>query len=139
MMRKTSIEAYKAIVEEGIVPEAAAAAYRALHNRGPMTQNELKREIRHAGYYAVNSETARKRISELSAMDVVEIVGKRACTVTGRTCYLWDVTGKMPVRVERKESKDETIKRLTARVAALEAELSHFTPRVIKTQMELFG
>lgn len=136
MTRTTSIEAYNQIKDEGLLGTLQFAVYEKLFRYGPLTQGELWSQH----FPDFQRHDIGPRVAELHKFGVVVSVGRRKCGVSGRTCMVWDVSDALPIKPEPREPKDTIIKRLTARVAELEAEVSRFGPRVVisNPQMELF-
>ena len=85
-MRATSLEAYKDIVNSGVLGKRQVEAYEVLYDHGPLTAGELVDESGVSGLW--------KRLSELRDMGIIEEVGKRKCRITGAVCIEWDVNGK---------------------------------------------
>lgn len=130
MIRHTSIEAYNEIKEEGLVGRLQFEVYSKLFDHGPMTQGELSEY--HLQGYAKQGLTP--RFAELAKMGIIAAYSERPCKVTGRTCLVWDVTDKLPVKPEKKESKDQKIARLETEIAELKAVIAKFK----NNQGELF-
>lgn len=121
MIRKTSIDTYNAIKEDGLLGRLQFAVYDVIFKHGPLTQNELHR------YYFADTQprNVQPRVSELVDFGVVVAVGERDCKITERRCIIWDVTENLPVKPKKKPSKDQIIANLKARVADLEAQLAN--------------
>jgi len=96
VIRETSIEAYRYLVDEGILPERRRHAYRIIFKYGPATSNQLEeyvvRDNPHVAREVINNID--KRISELRDMGVVRELGTTICPITNREVILWDVTKK---------------------------------------------
>ena len=93
MIRQTSIQAYKEIVESGRHSQMQQAVYHTLYHYGPLTRTALDDMLKSVG--TVNP-SFHKRLSELEKMGVVWRPGKVKCPKTGKRVYLWDVTSNMP-------------------------------------------
>ena len=123
-MRRTSIDAFNAVVASGAIGKLQKEAYRVLYNEGPLTGQELARQAKIAGLW--------KRLSELKDSGVIQEVGKRHCTVTGRMALVWDVTqGEPKARVSHKKKlkeAEETIALLRGEIYALKAQLKDGIP-----------
>lgn len=119
MTRQTSIEAYNEIKDEGLLRRLQFQVYDALYSNGPMTQGEL---TAHA-FPGTDKTVTTPRFAELAKLGVIAVVGKRPCRISGRNCMVWDVTTALPEKPEKKETKDQQIRRLKARVQELETEL----------------
>lgn len=135
MIRTTSIRAYEEIRESGLLGKRQKHAYRVLFHKGPLTGQELSREMGIPGQW--------KRCNELKLRGLAREVGEKICSVTGRNVLLWDVTSNMPKKAKKKRGLakiDEQIakyKRTLTRLqkkreALLETEAS-------ENQMDFFG
>lgn len=114
-MRKTSIAAYEELRDSGDLSKLRWAVYRYIFHHGPLTQNEMdvkltrkKQDFISSGYHA--------RFSELKAMGLIEEIGKRTSSSTGKQGIVWDVTGAskalpIPKKPTRKQL-EEKIQRL---------------------------
>ncbi len=91
-MRRTSIEVYRRIRDQGLISRQQLRVYDVLFEHGPMTGSEVNR--------ALLSKSAHKRLSELLALGVAQETGLRACSVTGERVTGWDVTDALPGNVE---------------------------------------
>jgi hypothetical protein len=103
MIRKTSIEAYRAIIESGLLPRRRLEVYQFVYEHGPTTIRETWKALgpeRTTGSYST-------RFSELRDQGVIEEIGERFDPVTGMTVILWDVTAELPKAIERKKTKIE--------------------------------
>ncbi len=98
-VRTTSFEAYREIRDRGLLSPMRWRVYACLYGYGPFTSAELDEHMRNPkelrpGYH--------KRLSELRGMEVVQEVGERECRVTGRNAIVWDVTDRLPVKLDKK-------------------------------------
>ena len=91
--RQTSIEAYRAIRDGGLLSEQRFRVYEYLFNYGPMTGNEINEALTDPDCV---SPSYHKRLSELKDLGVVRETGERHCKVTGRNAIAWDVTDRLP-------------------------------------------
>jgi sugar-specific transcriptional regulator TrmB len=82
-VRRTSIDAFNAIRECGVLGARQKLAFDMLLVHGPMTGNELSQVSGVPGLW--------KRLSELESKKACRAVGERKCRVTGRLATLWDV------------------------------------------------
>ena len=111
-VRQTSAVAYQQIKDEGLLSKLQEQVYRTLYRNGPLTATEvfLSMGIAKHGQGAVTP-----RFAELKRAGVIQEVGVRTCSVTGRNVIEWDVTDQLPRKVSRKErkvSKSEIVKDL---------------------------
>lgn len=113
---QTSIDVYHQIVAEGLVGKLQAEVVCALaYAIEELTQKETMFRTT-----AKQISVISPRFTELEDMGVIIATGTRPCRITGRIATTYRLTGGMPIRKEKRETKDQTILRLIARVAELE-------------------
>lgn len=101
MVRETTLECWKKINEEGLLSKRRMEIYNALYACGPMTSNELFREMARVSE-RVNYNIV-TRLGELRDMGVVIELDTRPCRVTGIEVIVWQVTNKLPIELPRKK------------------------------------
>lgn len=118
MARQTSIEVFKQIRDNGLLSKRRMEVYEIVFNHGPMTSNETfdYSELNGIDGYRHN---ANARMTELRELGVVYEAGTKQCSKSGNTVILWDVTDKLPVKPERKITKDEKLKSLVGEIVEL--------------------
>lgn len=121
---ETGLAAYQYIRDSGILSRCRWLVYELLWKSGPMTRNEIDSALRVSG---APNPTYSRRLTELERMDVIERIGTKPCRVTGHECDLWSVSGRMPVKTQRRRSAREELAELRKRVEVLEAN-SNGTP-----------
>lgn len=99
-MRDTSIEAYNRIKDEGLLSERRLQVYEILFENGPLTGNQLIK-IAQKQYPMLNTGAFNTRLSELRNAGVVKELREIICPVTGYNVILWDVTSRLPIKVEK--------------------------------------
>lgn len=106
MVRRTSVEAYHAIQENGLLSLRRWQVYEVLYDIGPATGGEVFKEMlrRHGLGIPSNSNTI-TRLGELRERGVVEEMGIRQCSVSGQRVLLWDVTDKLPSKIKKKKRR----------------------------------
>ena len=117
--RDTSAIAYDEITKNGRLGKAQLRVYEFIYKYGPCTINAIIENLSSPGQ---NTGVFTGRMSELHEMRVIRVIGETEGP-TGHKVKLWDVTSSLPMKREKREAKNEQIKRLTARVAELEAKL----------------
>lgn len=132
MARKTSIDTYRKIRDNGLLSKRRWEVYDALYLYGPKTANELFRSMRDKAYI-LNSNT-RTRLSELRDLGVVdEITEEHVCSVTGETVILWDTNDNEPRKGEKlikQPTKRELIEALCQGIERVSTHFrSHANPR----------
>lgn len=101
MVRQTSIEAYNKIKENGLLAKRTWEVYDTLFNFGPLTGREVFDRLGKKGF---TTHTA-SRLSELRDRCAITEVGKKVCSVTGMKVILWDVTDRVPVKLDKHKTK----------------------------------
>lgn len=108
MKRETSIETYNKIKEEGLLSKLRFDVYEFLFNHGPMTCRELMMamQTKRGRHFVVAGSSLSTRFSELERMGVVKETQVRPCKETGRSAIEWDVTSKIPIKLEKEKKID---------------------------------
>ena len=119
--RQTSIESYKYLVDNKIIGKRQAEVYKVLLDHGPLTCNEtfniLKTKVSREFSFDSNTHA---RFTELRDMDLIEELGTRKDSFTGRNVILWGVTNRPPKKI--KKSIEDEIKKLDIRIEKLVAK-----------------
>lgn len=97
--RQTSIEAFHEIKANGLLSERRFQVYECLFESGPLTQNECHQLI--SSDNMITKQSIGPRFAELERVGVITEVGKRVCSVTGKNCIIWDVTKKLPLKLDK--------------------------------------
>ena len=117
VVRRTSAEAYHALIDSGALSRKRALVYDTLFRKGPLTE---------AGVHSVlggDRVSVSPRFAELQLMGLIEEVGTAINQHSGNTVILWDVTDRVvPLSLTR--PKHVSRKEMEARIAELEAEAS---------------
>ncbi len=142
MTRKTSIEAYNAVLHSGMVGNRHKEIYRIIYAHGPMTANECFNMLAKGlgDDFRFDSNT-RSRLTELRERGLLQELGTRPCTVTKRKCILWDVTDECPSKLEPKKTKDQIIQELQKQIDTLKADRDRLLgklPQGKQNQLRLF-
>lgn len=90
---ETRLESYNEILET--LGKRQADVYNELHIIGDIgaTAGELARTMYERGYFPKPERNfVHPRLNELNNAGVVTVVGKRKCTVTGKTCGVYRTT-----------------------------------------------
>ena len=104
--RSTSIEAFNAIRDGGLLSKMRWETYAALYRIRPATAGEISEELTRGGTPAGGGRAGPGNVSarlvELQELGVVQEVGQRTCRVTGRDVILWTTTDQLPSgKIER--------------------------------------
>jgi len=97
--RKTSIDAYYAALESGLLSRRRQEAYDVTFRRGPLTAMEAARLIPGALDHSISP-----RFAELRDMKVMEEIQVRPCMITGENVIEWDTTDNLPIKLEKDSS-----------------------------------
>jgi hypothetical protein len=109
-MRKTSIDCFNQITNEGLLSKCRLQVYKALYELGkPSTAREI-----FATMQLVKIEPT--RLTELMNMGVIYEKSIRKCTITGRNVIEWDLTDNLPTdtKVPTNTKKDRVNNSLNA-------------------------
>ena len=114
MARRTSLEAWRAINQNGLLSKRRLEVYNVVFDFGPLTSAEAFRILnQNKPMGAITS--SRARFTELRDAGVFYEVRERFCNATGRLAIEWDVTENLPIK---KKSENASNAR-TAMVADL--------------------
>lgn len=100
MTRDTSIQAYNMIKDNGMLSRRRFQVYDVLFKHGPLTQNEAFKYI--SKNDNVTQQSIGPRFAELQRAGAIQEVGKTLCSITGNLCIKWDVTKKLPTKIEKR-------------------------------------
>lgn len=120
MTRETSVDVYNQIKDEGLLGNLQMSVYTALRGKEPMTQGECAAWL----FPSFQRHDIAPRFAELKRFGVLKECGKRPCRVTGRVCYVWQLTESVAMKPSKGPTKNQLISELKKRVALLEDELS---------------
>lgn len=134
MSRETSIAAFGRAKESGLVGRRQLQVLHIVALHGPMTANEAFNKLREelGKEFRFDSNT-RARFTELRDMDLLQESGTRPCSITGRDCILWDLTGRAARKPPAKKTARQRIRELEEQVKALQREINGrtFQPALI--------
>ena len=100
-IRQTSIDCYNQIKESGLLSSRKMEVYEILFRHGPMTANEIVRKAK-VSYPNTNPSSFHARLSELKKCNAIIEVGEKRDVFSGKSCYVWDLTDRIPVKESRK-------------------------------------
>lgn len=101
MIRRTSIEIYRRIKEEGLLSQLRFEVYDVLYRYGPLTAGEAW-----SWYFSRRQRSSiSARMSELEERGVVYQHEERVCGLTGNKAIAWATTDRLPVDPPKKEAK----------------------------------
>ena len=97
--RKTSKDAYRNLIDSGVLAEKNSIVYKHLFVCGATTQKKTER------FFNDRTYTLRPRFAQLEKMGLIEVVGEEDCLETGKKNTLWDVTSRVQPLELKKTSK----------------------------------
>ena len=93
--RKTSIECFNKIKQEGLLSKRRLQVYESIFNYAPCTASEV--------FNDKNLKTNQSgRFTELRDLGVIYEKGERLCRITGRNVIEWDLTDRLPINFKNK-------------------------------------
>lgn len=88
--QQTRRESYELILET--LGKRQQMVFDALKEYGPATANELAQYLYERGMtLTAERNNTHPRLNELEKSELIEIIGKRKCSVTGKTCAVYQV------------------------------------------------
>ena len=131
MTRTTSAEAYKIIKRDGLLSRARWEAYDIASRFGPASDNELRQAAQADGCHSFEAlDGLGKRYSELRDMGVLCEEGTRICKVSGKRAIVWAVSGELPRKLAKRQTRAE-------QVAFLEKQLRQAQAEIVRMASEL--
>jgi len=101
LTRRSSAEAYEALVHSGELTRTQLKLWRALREHGPMTGNEADTMLR--------SASSHKRMSELVKKGVAQEVQRRPCKITGKENVEVKALDAMPIPLKNMPLKRPSV------------------------------
>ena len=102
MARRTSLEAWRAINQNGLLSKRRLEVYNVVFDFGPLTSAEAFRILnQNKPMGAITS--SRARFTELRDAGVFYEVRERFCNATGRLAIEWDVTENLPIKKKKRK------------------------------------
>ena len=124
MARETSIQAYKHIMNSGVLTERQTQLYEALYQYGPAGSREAWEEIKKI-HPNIPQHSINPRFAELEREGVIKDVGKYECPYTKETVVAWDVTSKILAK-RTKTAQPTEAQQLREGIAEFKAFLDRF-------------
>ena len=117
-VRDTSIDAYKKVVDSGLLSKQLIEAFTIIYRFGPMTSRQANQRFVAIYKTENNLNQFRALLTHLQNMGVITTTGKVVCPISKMTVYEFYVTGRLPVK-ERKVTMKEKKANLFKTVDAL--------------------
>jgi Fe2+ or Zn2+ uptake regulation protein len=132
MIQRTSIDTYHAIKDSGLISEKRLKVFDIFYeNPDGLTGSQVSEIYRKNHPTSQHSETIRNRITELYEMGVLIEVGVVECEYTKRKVMKWCCIDKMPIPLEKKQTKKEKIEEILNDVTALGKSLKSEEEKIV--------
>lgn len=105
MTRKTSAAVYNEIETNGLLSERRWNVYKTLYLIGPATAAEISNHDESSFLNPAKGDNSHARLNELKKMGCVDEVGTKKCDITGREVLLFDITDKLPIKIEKPKTR----------------------------------
>jgi len=113
MIQRTSIETYHAIKDSGLISDKRLKVFDIFYeNPNGLTGSQVSEIYKKKHPTSQHSETIRNRITELAEMGVIVELGVTECELTKRKVMKWCCIDKMPIPLEKKQTKKEKIQEI---------------------------
>jgi len=106
-IRDTSIDAYKKVVDSGLLSTKLIQAFTIIYRFGPMTSREANQKFVENFVVENNLNQFRALLTHLQNMDVIQTIEKVVCPISKMTVYNFDITGRLPVKEPKVTMKDK--------------------------------
>ena len=118
MNRETSIKAYREALASGLISNRRAEILKVIAEHGPITSMEVFKIIDDANPEKLVKvgRYNRGRFSELRDMGVIAEVGVRKDKITGFEVTVYDMTGRLPVKLEKTSKLSRSAKEAVERL-----------------------
>ena len=122
-VRRTSIMVYNQILNNGLLSEKRMQVYQIIYDKGQLTGSQVAEIFKSKHPSSQHSESIRNRITELVKQGAVEIVGTAPCPITKNTVSLFETTDNLPVKIEKKMTKNQKVDEINKLVIELGAKI----------------
>jgi hypothetical protein len=117
--RLTTLEAYTKVKESGLLSELRLKVFEAVCTHDKLTASELRIKI--SGHQTnANSGVLGTRLSELERMGLIRTIGTRKCSISGYNALVWEVTGNMPIKLDKKKTIKQKKQEILENIEKLE-------------------
>lgn len=114
MNRRTSEQAYAAIVASGWISDCRKKVYAYLYREGPRSRNEIDRALSNGEPNPPYS----RRLVEMERMGILARVGTRK-SEGSPACDLWDVTDALPSKPQKRSVRRAPLASVVAKLSSL--------------------
>ena len=108
MTRKTSIDTYNTVSNNGLLSKIRLQIYQTLYHHGAMSINETFKKIYPGDANGQKITSYGPRFAELKKIGVIEECGERPCNTTGHTVLVFQTTDNIGEALPRRISKRGT-------------------------------
>jgi Fe2+ or Zn2+ uptake regulation protein len=132
MVKTTSIETYHLIKDSGLISEKRMRVFDIFYeNPQGLTGAEVSDIYRKKHPTSQHSETIRNRITELVQMGVLSEIGVVECQFSKRSVTKWCCIDKMPIPLEKKQTKKEKIQEILEDITSLGKALQSEEEKIV--------
>ena len=132
MIQRTSIETYHEIKNSGLISDKRMKVFDIFYeNPQGLTGSQVSEIYRSKHPTSKHSETIRNRITELCEMGVIVEMGAVECEYTKRKVMKWCCIDKMPIPLEKKQTKKEKIQEILDDVTSLGKTLKSEEDKIV--------
>ena len=132
MVKTTSIETYHLIKDSGLISEKRMRVFDIFYeNPQGLTGAEVSDIYRKKHPTSQHSETIRNRITELVQMGVLSEIGVVECQFSKRSVTKWCCIDKMPIPLEKKQTKKEKIQEILEDITSLGKALQSEEDKIV--------
>jgi len=111
---ETSKWAFEQMIADGSLSRRRLEIVQWMHDKEDATAGQIAEGLRR------NRNNVATRLTELEYMEVVEKVREVPCPVSGKTCWTWQMTGKLPKPLPPSANGSPTKEALRVAVSELE-------------------
>jgi hypothetical protein len=132
MVKTTSIETYHLIKDSGLISEKRMRVFDIFYeNPQGLTGAEVSDIYRKKHPTSQHSETIRNRITELVQIGVLSEIGVVECQFSKRSVTKWCCIDKMPIPLEKKQTKKEKIQEILEDITSLGKALQSEEEKIV--------
>lgn len=137
LTRETSAESYQQIEANGLLGKRQFQVYDVLFRKGPLTGNQIWETLKAENEIDwISNQGAGSRLSELRNMGCVRECGIARDPFTKMNVILWDVTRDLPVKIEKRKSKDQIIQEQVREISDLRQRIKLLADATTRTRFE---
>jgi hypothetical protein len=132
MIQNTSIETYHEIKNSGLISDKRMKVFDIFYeNKQGLTGSQVSEIYKRKHPTSQHSETIRNRITELVEMGVLAEMGIVECPFTNRKVMRWCCVDRLPIPLEKKQTKKEKIDEILDDVTAFGKSLKSEEEKIV--------